>query len=37
MTTERRWRDEGAGPEIDELLESAALDEPTPEALDGLR
>lgn len=37
MTTERRWRDEGAGPEIEELLESAALDEPTPQALEGLR
>lgn len=37
MTAEKRWLEEGASPEVSELLESVALDEPTREDLDGLR
>ncbi|MBE2247915.1 MAG: hypothetical protein IAE78_00110 [Myxococcus sp.] len=38
MTTDsqKRWLEEGAGPGVRELLESAALDEPTPAQLESL-
>lgn len=35
--TERRWLDDGASPEVQRLLESAVIDEPSPEQLASLR
>ncbi|MDP2274096.1 MAG: hypothetical protein Q8K32_25360 [Archangium sp.] len=37
MSTERRWLDEGASPEVTRLLESTVIDEPSLEQLKSLR
>ena len=37
MTTERRWLEEGASPEVTRLLESTVIDEPSLEQLQSLR
>lgn len=37
MSVEKRWLDQELDPALAELLESAAVDEPSPKTLDGLR